>query len=107
VKLVTVLPNGELTQKLTVNAKAKWPRSRNIKHMTDTLATFPISHNLAREVAWKVVSGQAMSALPVRGRTHGNVNCRDNLTNQVRAIAEVATVTKAISPVDQWKPAAK
>jgi len=101
VKVVTAVANGELTQKLTVNAKGEVAAlAETINNMTDTLATFADQvTTVAREVG---VEGRLGGQANVPGASGtwkhltGNVNLlADNLTNQVRAIAEVATaVTK-------------
>ena len=89
------------TQKLTVNAKGEVAAlAETINNMTDTLATFADQvTTVAREVG---VEGRLGGQANVPGAAGtwkdltGNVNLlADNLTNQVRAIAEVATaVTK-------------
>ncbi|MGC2154289.1 MAG: HAMP domain-containing protein [Terriglobales bacterium] len=101
VKVVTAVANGELTKKLTVNAKGEVAAlAETINNMTDTLATFADQvTTVAREVG---VEGRLGGQANVPGAAGtwkdltGNVNLlADNLTNQVRAIAEVATaVTK-------------
>jgi HAMP domain-containing protein/CheY-like chemotaxis protein/signal transduction histidine kinase len=101
VKVVTAVANGDLTQKLTVNAKGEVAAlADTINNMTDTLATFADQvTTVAREVG---VEGRLGGQANVPGAAGtwkdltGNVNLlADNLTNQVRAIAEVATaVTK-------------
>jgi HAMP domain-containing protein/CheY-like chemotaxis protein/signal transduction histidine kinase len=101
VKVVTAVANGELTQKLTVNAKGEvLALAETINNMTGTLATFADQvTTVAREVG---VEGRLGGQANVPGAAGtwkaltGNVNLlADNLTNQVRAIAEVATaVTK-------------
>ncbi len=101
VKVVTAVANGVLTQKLTVNAKGEVATlAETINNMTDTLATFADQvTTVAREVG---VEGRLGGQANVPGAAGtwkdltGNVNLlADNLTNQVRAIAEVATaVTK-------------
>jgi len=101
VKVVTAVANGVLTQKLTVNAKGEVAAlAETINNMTDTLATFADQvTTVAREVG---VEGRLGGQANVPGADGtwkdltGNVNLlADNLTNQVRAIAEVATaVTK-------------
>jgi len=101
VKVVTAVADGELTQKLTVNAKGEVAAlAETINNMTDTLATFADQvTTVAREVG---VEGRLGGQANVPGAAGtwkdltGNVNLlADNLTNQVRAIAEVATaVTK-------------
>jgi CheY-like chemotaxis protein/signal transduction histidine kinase/HAMP domain-containing protein len=101
VKVVTAVANGDLTQKLTVNAKGEVAAlAETINNMTGTLATFADQvTTVAREVG---VDGRLGGQANVPGAAGtwkdltGNVNLlADNLTNQVRAIAEVATaVTK-------------
>jgi HAMP domain-containing protein/CheY-like chemotaxis protein/signal transduction histidine kinase len=101
VKVVTAVANGELTQKLTVNAKGEVAAlAETINNMTNTLATFADQvTTVAREVG---VEGRLGGQANVPGAAGtwkdltGNVNLlADNLTNQVRAIAQVATaVTK-------------
>jgi HAMP domain-containing protein/CheY-like chemotaxis protein/signal transduction histidine kinase len=101
VKVVTAVANGDLTLKLTVNAKGEVAAlADTINNMTDTLATFADQvTTVAREVG---VEGRLGGQANVPGAAGtwkdltGNVNLlADNLTNQVRAIAEVATaVTK-------------
>ena len=101
VKVVTAVANGELTQKLTVNAKGEVAAlAETINNMTGTLATLADQvTTVAREVG---VEGRLGGQANVPGAAGtwkdltGNVNLlADNLTNQVRAIAEVATaVTK-------------
>ena len=108
VKVVTAVANGELTQKLTVNAKGEVAAlAETINNMTNTLATFADQvTTVAREVG---VEGRLGGQANVPGAAGtwkdltGNVNLlADNLTNQVRAIAEVATaVTKGdLDPID-------
>jgi HAMP domain-containing protein/signal transduction histidine kinase/DNA-binding response OmpR family regulator len=101
VKVVTAVADGALTQKLTVKAKGEVAAlAETINNMTDTLATFADQvTTVAREVG---VEGRLGGQANVPGAAGtwkdltGNVNLQaDNLTNQVRAIAEVATaVTK-------------
>src|SRR5438876_6863881 len=101
VTLVTAVANGHLTQKLTVNAKGEVAAlAETINNMTRTLATSADQvTTVAREVG---VEGRLSGQANVPGAAGtwkdltGNVNLlADNLTNQVRAIAEVATaVTK-------------
>jgi HAMP domain-containing protein/CheY-like chemotaxis protein/signal transduction histidine kinase len=100
-KVVTAVANGDLNQKLTVNAKGEIAAlAETINNMTGTLATFADQvTTVAREVG---VEGRLGGQANVPGASGtwkdltGNVNLlADNLTNQVRAIAEVATaVTK-------------
>ncbi|HEY4302725.1 MAG TPA: HAMP domain-containing protein [Candidatus Didemnitutus sp.] len=101
VKVVTAVANGNLRQKLTVEAKGEVAAlADTINNMTDTLATFAEQvTNVAREVG---VEGRLGGQAHVPGAAGtwkdltGNVNLlAANLTTQVRAIAEVATaVTK-------------
>ncbi len=101
VKVVTAVADGNLTQRLTVNAKGEVAAlADTINNMTDTLATFAEQvTNVAREVG---VEGRLGGQAHVPGAAGtwkdltGNVNLlAANLTTQVRAIAKVATaVTK-------------
>jgi CheY-like chemotaxis protein len=101
VKVVTAVANGSLKEKLTVMAKGEVAAlAETINNMTDTLATFAEQvTSVAREVG---VEGRLGGQANVPGAAGtwkdltGNVNLlAANLTNQVRAIAEVATaVTK-------------
>jgi len=100
-KVVTAVANGNLNQRLTVQAKGEVAAlADTINDMTDTLATFADQvTNVAREVG---VEGRLGGQANVPGAAGtwkeltGNVNLlAANLTSQVRAIAEVATaVTK-------------
>ncbi|MDP2275347.1 MAG: HAMP domain-containing protein [Archangium sp.] len=101
VKVVTAVADGNLRQKLTVQAKGEVAAlADTINGMTDTLAIFADQvTNVAREVG---VDGRLGGQANVPGAAGtwkdltGNVNLlAANLTTQVRAIAEVATaVTK-------------
>ena len=101
VKVVTAVANGDLKQNLTVKSKGEVAAlAETINSMTDTLATFADQvTSVAREVG---VDGRLGGQANVPGAAGtwkdltGNVNLlAANLTNQVRAIAEVATaVTK-------------
>ncbi len=101
VKVVTAVANGNLRQKLTVEAKGEVAAlAETINNVTDTLATFAEQvTNVAREVG---VDGRLGGQANVPGAAGtwkdltGNVNLlAANLTTQVRSIAEVATaVTK-------------
>jgi HAMP domain-containing protein/signal transduction histidine kinase/CheY-like chemotaxis protein len=100
-KVVTSVANGNLKRKLTVEAKGEIAElADTINSMIDTLATFADQvTTVAREVG---VEGQLGGQAKVPGAAGTwkalteNVNqLADNLTRQVRAIAEVATaVTK-------------
>jgi HAMP domain-containing protein/CheY-like chemotaxis protein/signal transduction histidine kinase len=101
VKVVTAVANGNLSQRLNVQAKGEVAAlGETINNMTDTLATFADQvTNVAREVG---VDGRLGGQANVPGAAGtwkdltSNVNLlAANLTTQVRAIAEVATaVTK-------------
>jgi HAMP domain-containing protein/CheY-like chemotaxis protein len=101
VRVVTAVATGNLRQRLTVEAKGEVAAlAETINNMTDTLATFAEQvSNVAREVG---VDGRLGGQANVPGAAGtwkdltGNVNLlAANLTNQVRAIADVATaVTK-------------
>ncbi len=96
-KVVTAVANGNLNQRLTVQAKGEVAAlADTINNMTDTLAIFADQvTNVAREVG---VEGRLGGQANVPGAAGtwrnltGNVNLlAANLTSQVRAIAEVAT----------------
>jgi HAMP domain-containing protein/signal transduction histidine kinase/CheY-like chemotaxis protein len=101
VKVVTAVADGDLKQNLAVKSKGEVAAlAETINNMTDTLATFADQvTTVAREVG---VEGRLGGQANVPGAAGtwkdltGNVNLlAANLTNQVRAIAEVATaVTK-------------
>ncbi len=101
VKVVTAVANGDLKQNLTVKSKGEVAAlAETINNMTGTLAIFAEQvTTVAREVG---VEGRLGGQANVPGAAGtwkdltGNVNLlAANLTNQVRAIAEVATaVTK-------------
>ncbi len=101
VKVVTAVANGNLREKLTVEAKGEIAAlAETINNMTDTLAIFAEQvTNVAREVG---VEGRLGGQAHVPGAAGtwkdliGNVNLlAANLSTQVRAIADVATaVTK-------------
>jgi HAMP domain-containing protein/signal transduction histidine kinase/DNA-binding response OmpR family regulator len=97
VKVVTAVANGDLEQKLTVEAKGEIAAlAVTINSMTDTLAIFADQvTTVAREVG---VEGRLGGQANVPGTAGtwkdltANVNLlAENLTNQVRAIATVAT----------------
>jgi HAMP domain-containing protein/CheY-like chemotaxis protein/signal transduction histidine kinase len=101
VKVVTAVANGDLKQNLAVKSKGEVAAlAETINNMTNTLAIFAEQvTTVAREVG---VEGRLGGQANVPGAAGtwkdltGNVNLlAANLTNQVRAIAEVATaVTK-------------
>ncbi|MGA2922453.1 MAG: HAMP domain-containing protein [Candidatus Sulfotelmatobacter sp.] len=87
VKVVTAVANGELTQKLTVNAKGEVAAlAETINNMTDTLATFADQvTTVAREVGvegrldnrWHRPRAGQLQAGPYDGRTHRLENLPD------------------------------
>jgi HAMP domain-containing protein len=101
VKVVTAVANGDLKQNLTVKSRGEVAAlAETINNMTDTLAIFAEQvTTVAREVG---VEGRLGGQANVPGAAGtwkdltGNVNLlAENLTSQVRAIAEVTTaVTK-------------
>jgi signal transduction histidine kinase/HAMP domain-containing protein/CheY-like chemotaxis protein len=100
-RVVTAVANGDLRQKLTVEAKGEIAElSSTINSMIDTLATFADQvTTVAREVGVDgKLGGQARvpgAAGTWRALTDNVNQLAENLTTQVRAIAEVATaVTK-------------
>ena len=96
-KVVTAVANGDLKQKLTVEAKGEIAAlAETINSMTDTLATFADQvTSVAREVGIEgKLGGQAKvpgAAGTWKGLTENVNQLAANLTTQVRAIAEVAT----------------
>src|SRR5258705_1127351 len=100
-RVVTAVANGDLQRKLIVEAKGEIAElADTINNMTDTLATFA-DHvtSVAREVGVEgKLGGQANvpgAAGTWRDLTDNVNGLAANLTNQVRAIAEVSTaVTK-------------
>ncbi len=100
-RVVTAVANGDLKRKLTVEAKGEIAElADTINNMTDTLATFADQvSSVAREVGVEgKLGGQANvpgAAGTWRDLTDNVNGLAANLTNQVRAIAEVSTaVTK-------------
>ncbi len=100
-RVVTAVANGDLKQKLTVDAKGEIAAlADTINGMIDTLATFAEQvTTVAREVGVEGKLGGQASVPGAAGtwkHLTDNVNqLAANLTTQVRAIAEVATaVTK-------------
>src|SRR5271154_5952335 len=100
-KVVTAVANGDLKQKLTVEAKGEIAAlADTINGMIDTLATFADQvTSVAREVGVEgKLGGQAKvpgAAGTWKALTENVNQLAANLTTQVRAIAEVATaVTK-------------
>jgi HAMP domain-containing protein/signal transduction histidine kinase/CheY-like chemotaxis protein len=96
-KVVTAVANGDLQQKLTVEAKGEIAAlAETINSMTETLATFADQvTTVAREVGVEgKLGGQAKvpgAAGTWKGLTENVNQLAANLTTQVRAIAEVAT----------------
>ncbi|VTU40991.1 Sensory/regulatory protein RpfC [Variovorax sp. PBS-H4] len=96
-KVVTAVANGDLQQKLMVEAKGEIAAlAETINSMTDTLATFADQvTTVAREVGVEgKLGGQAKvpgAAGTWKGLTENVNQLAANLTTQVRAIAEVAT----------------
>ena len=96
-KVVTAVANGDLAQKLIVEAKGEIAALANtINSMTDTLTIFADQvTTMAREVGVEGKLGGQAKVPGASGTWKGlteNVNeLAANLTTQVRAIAEVAT----------------
>src|ERR1700680_2041746 len=96
-KVVTAVANGDLQQKLAVEAKGEIAAlADTINSMIDTLATFADQvTSVAREVGVEgKLGGQAKvpgAAGTWKGLTENVNQLAANLTTQVRAIAEVAT----------------
>jgi signal transduction histidine kinase/DNA-binding response OmpR family regulator/HAMP domain-containing protein len=117
-KVVTAVANGDLKQKLTVEAKGEIAAlAETINNMTDTLATFADQvTTVAREVGVEgKLGGQAKvpgAAGIWKGLTENVNELAANLTTQVRAIAEVATavtqgdLTRSITVETQGEVAA-
>src|SRR6266851_1384952 len=100
-RVVTAVANGDLTQKLLVDAKGEVAAlAETINNMTDTLGTFADQvSTVAREVGIEgKLGGQAKvpNATGTWRQLTDNVNqLAASLTTQIRAISEVATaVTK-------------
>src|SRR5207302_4172534 len=100
-KVVTAVANGDLKQKLLVEAKGEIAAlADTINSMTDTLATFAQQvTTVAREVGVEGELGGQASVPGAAGTWKDlteNVNqLAANLTTQLRAIAEVATAVTA------------
>src|SRR5256714_5773350 len=116
--VVNAVANGDLSRKLTVEAKGEVAAlADTINGMIDTLATFADQvTNVAREVGSEgKLGGQARvpgAAGTWRDLTDNVNRLAANLTTQVRAIAEVATavtkgdLTRSISVATQAEVAA-
>src|SRR3569833_572233 len=117
-KVETAVANGDLRQKLTVEAKGEIAAlAETINNMTATLATFADQvTTVAREVGVEgKLGGQAKvpgAAGIWKGLTENVNELAANLTTQVRAIAEVATavtqgdLTRSITVETQGEVAA-
>src|SRR5687767_9756404 len=117
-KVVTAVANGDLKQKLTVEAKGEIAAlADTINAMTDTLATFAEQvTTVAREVGVEgKLGGQAKvpgAAGTWKALTENVNELAANLTTQVRAIADVATavtqgdLTRSITVETQGEVAA-
>ncbi|HLS87509.1 MAG TPA: response regulator, partial [Burkholderiales bacterium] len=117
-KVVTAVANGDLRQKLTVEAKGEIAAlAETINSMTETLATFADQvTTVAREVGVEgKLGGQAKvpgAAGIWKGLTENVNELAANLTTQVRAIADVATavtqgdLTRSITVETQGEVAA-
>jgi signal transduction histidine kinase/HAMP domain-containing protein/DNA-binding response OmpR family regulator len=117
-KVVTAVANGDLKQKLTVEAKGEIAAlAETINNMTDTLAIFAEQvTTVAREVGVEgKLGGQAKvpgAAGTWKGLTENVNELAANLTTQVRAIADVATavtqgdLTRSITVETQGEVAA-
>jgi len=96
-QVVTAVANGDLKRKLTIESKGEIAELANtINAMTDTLATFSDQvTTMAREVGVEgKLGGQANvpgAAGTWRDLTDNVNQLAENLTTQVRAIAEVST----------------
>ena len=97
VKVVTAVANGDLTQKLVVDAKGEVAAlAETINNMTDTLGTFAEQvTTVAREVGIEGKLGGQARVPGVAGTWKDltdNVNfMASNLTTQVRGIVKVVT----------------
>src|SRR5881296_422549 len=97
VRVVTAVANGNLRQKLTVEAKGEVAAlADTIDSMTDTLATFAEQvTRVAREVGTEGILGGQADVKGVAGTwkdlTDSVNSMASNLTGQVRNIAEVTT----------------
>jgi len=97
VKVVTAVANGDLNQKLRVEAKGEVAAlAETINNMTDTLSTFAEQvTTVAREVGTEGILGGQAKVPNVAGTWKDltdNVNfMAGNLTTQVRGIAKVVT----------------
>ncbi|ATB50771.1 HAMP domain-containing protein [Corallococcus macrosporus] len=118
VKVVTAVANGDLTQKLAVEAKGEVAAlAETINNMTDTLGTFADQvTTVAREVGIEGKLGGQARVPGARGtwrQLTDNVNqLAGTLTSQLRAISDVATavtkgdLTRSITVVAEGEVAA-
>ena len=96
-QVTTAVANGDLTQKITVEARGEVAAlAETINDMTDTLATFADQvTDVAREVGTEGMLGGQADVPNVAGTwkdlTDSVNTMAANLTNQVRSIAEVTT----------------
>ncbi|RKH12628.1 HAMP domain-containing protein [Corallococcus sp. CA053C] len=118
VRVVTAVANGDLTQKLIVDAKGEVAAlADTINNMTDTLGTFAEQvSTVAREVGIEGKLGGQARVPGARGtwrQLTDNVNqLAGTLTSQLRAISDVATavtkgdLTRSITVVAEGEVAA-
>jgi HAMP domain-containing protein/signal transduction histidine kinase/CheY-like chemotaxis protein len=96
-EVATAVAKGDLTQKITVDARGEILELKNtLNTMVDQLSTFADEvTRVAREVGTEGILGGQAEVQGLSGTWRGlteNVNqMADNLTNQVRNIAQVAT----------------
>ena len=97
IKLVTAVANGDLSQKFTMDAQGEMAAlADTLNTMTDTLRAFGSEvTRVAREVGTEGKLGGQAKVPGVQGTWRDLVDntnqLADNLTNQIRAMAEVAT----------------
>ena len=114
-QVTTAVANGDLTQKVTVEAKGEVAAlAETINDMTDTLRTFAEQvTGVAREVGTLGVLGGQADVPGVAGTwkdlTESVNSMATNLTNQVRNIAEVTTAVANgdLSPPDHGRRAGR
>ncbi len=97
IKLVTAVANGDLSQKFTMDAQGEIAAlADTLNTMTDTLRAFGSEvTRVAREVGTEGKLGGQAKVPGAQGTwrdlTDNTNQLADNLTNQIRAMAEVAT----------------
>ena len=97
IKLVTAVANGDLSQKFTMDAQGEMAAlADTLNTMTDTLRAFGSEvTRVAREVGTEGKLGGQAKVPGAQGSWRDLVDntnqLADNLTNQIRAMAEVAT----------------